>query len=355
MVVPRGPSSRRTFLKSSLGAAGALTLAGCLGGEGGTGNGGGNGSGGGSGPTDMVMHTATETTAAYAMSQGIAAVVNDNTDAVRIDARPSEGTNANIGQLNRNEAHIVYIQNWSANKIEEGEEPFSDLSFQPYQVHHLYDLGWFLCSGNDGWETVADIEPDSRVSPTPRGSGTAEMLEHALGYVTSDYERISVDYGGQASAMSEGRLDVGAGTFVNFSVEPGWLQEMKGTVDLRLLDFPDDATAEMESDPALLVTEIDTGEMEGYAHAPDPLIAPSLAYNFVVRNDFSYDAVYGYLEALHGNREGLGEYHGLLTPLADEKYFLENPYDMPFHPAAADFYEELGIWSDDLTRGEKVE
>lgn len=153
--------------------------------------------------------------------------------------------------------------------------------------------------------------------------------------------------------MSEGRLDVGAGTFVNFSVEPGWLQEMKGTVDLRLLDWPDGITKKLEEDGSLLVEEIDMSDFEGFAYKPDTLTAPSLSYNFIVRNDFSYDAVYEYLKTLHANRKGLGEYHGLLKPLADEKYFLKNAYDMPFHPAAADFYEEIGIWSDDFTRGQE--
>jgi hypothetical protein len=357
---------RRTFLATA-GAAGAAALAGCAGGAGGNdsgsggggndsgggGNGsGGNGSGGGGG-TGMVMLTSTSTTAAYAMSQGIAATVNQNTDAVNVDARPSEGTNANVGQLQRQEAQIAYIQNWTANKLREGEEPFSDLSFTPNQVHHLYDLAWFLCTGNEGWKTVADIESGSRVSPTPRGSGTAEMLEYALGFVTDDYERVSIDYGSQGSALSAGRLDVGAATLVNFSVAPGWLQEMKSTVDLRMLDFPDEVVSELQQDPAINVTDIDMSEFEGYAYTPDQLRTPSLSYNFVVRNDFSYDAVYGYLEALHANREGLKEYNALLEPLADETQFLAGAYDLPFHPAAADFYEEIGIWDDELTRGKE--
>lgn len=184
---------RRTFLTSA-GAAGIAALAGCTGSSGGN-SGGGNangsngsgnasssgGSGGSGGTTDMVMLTSTETTAAYAMSQGISATVNENAKNVRVDARPSEGTNANVGQLNRKKAQIAYIQNWTAAKIRNGEKPFSDLSFTPNQVHHLYDLGWFLCSANQGWKSVTDIKPGSRVSPTPRGSGTAEMLEHALG------------------------------------------------------------------------------------------------------------------------------------------------------------------------------
>ena len=350
---------RRTFLKGTVATAGVAGVAGCSS-QGGNGSGGGgngsngNGSGGGSGQTDMVMTTSTETTAAYAMSQGIAAVVNENSDGVRIDARPSEGTNANIGRLNREEVQIAYIQNWAAAKINAGEKPFDQLSFTPNQVFHLYDLGWFLATPNGGWKTASDIESGSRVSPTPRGSGTAEMLETALSFATEDYERVSIDYGGQGSAMSEGRLAVGAATLVNFSVEPGWLQEMKGTVDLRMLGWTDEAVSKMQDEPGLLLTEVETGDLQNYAYTPKTAMMPSLAYNFVARNDFSYDAVYDLLTTMYENRDGLSEYHGLLGTLADGEFWVKNAYDdIPFHPAAADFYQEQGLWSDEFTRGEE--
>lgn len=343
---------RRTFLRSTAGLSGIAALAGCLGNGGGGGGGGGNGSSGGGGTTDMVMLTSTETTTAYAMSQGIAAVVNQNTNEVRIDARPSEGTEANVGQLNRGDAQIAYIQNWTANEIQQGKEPFGDLSFTPNQVFHLYDLGWFLCSANDGWQSVADIESSSRVSPTPRGSGTAEMIEKAISYATGDYQRVSLDYGEQASAMSEGRLDVGAATLVNFSAEPSWVQEMKSTVSLRILGWPPDAVTQIGNDTGLLTTEIPASDLDGYAYTPDPLNALTLAYNFIVPNEFDYDAVYALMSTLYEQRQGLGEYNALLEELTDAEFWVKNAYDgMPFHPAAADFYEEQGVWRDEFTRG----
>lgn len=341
--------ARRRFLKTSAGLAGAGLLAGCTGG--GNGNGGG---GGGSGPTDMVMKTSTETTAAYAMSQGIASAVNKNSDSVRIDARPSEGTNANVGSLQQDKAQIAYIQNWAAEKLMQGEKPFDSISFQPNQVMHFYDLGWFFATGNKGWKTTADIESGSRVSPTPRGSGTAEMLETALGYTTEDYERVSIDYGSQGSAISEGRLDVGAATFVNMAVEPSWLQDMKSQNDLRILGFPDDAVSKMEEHPGIILSQVDMGQFDGYAYTPNPLNSPTLSYNFVVRNDFSYDAVYEFLSTLYEQRDGLGEYHGLLKAHAKDETWVKNSYEqVPFHPAAADFYQEQGLWNDSWTRGKE--
>jgi len=352
---------RRSFLKHTAGAAGAAGLtaiAGCFGdtGDGGDG-GGGDGGDGGSAPGadgEMVMKTASETTAAYSMSQVIASAVSQNSDEVTVNARPSQGTNRNVAEVTQGKTEIAYVQNWTANKIREGEDPFGDLDYQPYQVFHLYDLAWFMASANDGWTSVSDIGADSAVSPTPRGSGTAEMLEYALGFAVDDYERTSIGYSDQASAMSEGRLDAGAGTYVNLSIEPGWLQQMKSTVDLRVLDFPDEVVSELEDDPAIVVSDIDMSDFEDYGYTPDTLSTPTLAYNFIVREDHDYDTLYNFLTTLWEQREGLQEETGLLAPLAEGDAWVKNAYaDFPFHPAAADFYEEQGLWSDEFVRGEE--
>lgn len=339
--------ARRTFLKTTAGLGVGAGLAGCSSLTGGSG-------GESSGPTDMVMTTATETTAAYAMSQGISAVINENAEGVRVDARPSEGTSANVGRLQRGESQIAYIQNWVADKLMNGEEPYDKVDFQPNQVMHFYDLAWFFASANDGWNDIGAIESDSRVSPTPRGSGTAPMLEEVLSFATDDYERVSIDYGAQGSAMSEGRLDAGVATYVNLAVEPGWLQEMKGQTDLRVLASGDDVISQMKEHPGIVVSEVEMSQFDGYAYTPETLHAPTLSHNFVVRNDFSYDAVYEFLSTLYENREGLGEYHGLLNAHAEGDWWVNNAYEgVPFHPAAADFYEEQGLWSDAFERGEE--
>lgn len=351
---PDASIARRSFLKRSAGTAGIVGLtglAGCFS------DGGSSSSSGGPGPGadgEMIMKTASETTAAYSMSQVIASAVSQNSEEVTVNARPSQGTNRNVAEVVQGKTEIAYIQNWTAAKIRQGEEPFGDLDYQPQQVFHLYDLAWFLASANDGWTSVSDISADSAISPTPRGSGTAEMLEYALSFAVDDYERTSIGYGDQASAMSEGRLDAGAATYVNLSIEPGWLQQMKSTVDLRVLDFPDEVVSQLEDDPAIVVSDIDMSGFEDYAYTPDTLSTPTLAYNFIVREDHDYDTLYNFLTTLWEQREGLQEETGLLAPMAEGDAWVKNTYaDVPFHPAAADFYEEQGLWSDEFTRGEE--
>ena len=337
---------------------GTMGLAGCIGGdepEPVDEDGGGDGEGGDSpeGATTLRMQTATSTTAAYAANQGLAAAVNENTDAIFVEAQTSPGTEANIGALQSGEAEMVYIQNWSAADVREGVEPFGDLDFTMNQVFHYYDLPWFFCTANEGMESLDDIDADTTISPTPRGSGTASALEYALEFAAEDYERISEDYGQQASAMNEGRLDVGVGTYLNFEIVPGWLQEMMGTVDLRVLEVPDDVVEAWEGDDRLIAESFPGSDLEDAAFAPEEVWSVAFAYNFVARNDLDYDAVYEFLEVLYDNRDGLAEYHALLSQLEEESFWVRNPYDdIPFHPAAADFYEEIGVWSEEFERGE---
>ncbi|WP_408959687.1 TAXI family TRAP transporter solute-binding subunit [Natrinema sp. 74] len=342
-------SEKRTTRRSILAATGigaTTALAGCFKSS---------SSSGGSVPGadgEMVMTTSGPTTSAYTMTQVIANAVAQNSE-LKVQALPSEGTNANIGRLQRDESDISYIQNWTASKVANGEDPFENLDYTPYQVFHMYDLAWFLCTGNDGWTSVSDIGSNDRVSPTPSGSGTAEMLEYALDTVTDGYKRVSIEYGNQGGAMSEGRLDAGAGTFINGSVEPPWLQQMKGSVDLRLLQWPEDAVSKLEQDPAVIINSIDTTTFDNYGYAPDTLNTPNLSYNFVVRDDFSGETLKTFLNTLWEQRKGLGKDNALLGSMAQGDHWLKNGYTtLPFHPAAAEFYKEKGIWNDKYEIGE---
>ncbi|ARS90522.1 TAXI family TRAP transporter solute-binding subunit [Natrarchaeobaculum aegyptiacum] len=325
--------SRRKVLASA--AAGTtLSVAGCLGGS----------DTEGTDEQTIRMQTATEGTTAYAANGGLAAVVNEHTDDLFVEARPSAGSEANIGALMREDVEMVYVQNWTMNQILEGVEPFHEVNFEPAQILHFYSLPWFFLTADDELETLSDIGPETQVNPTPEGSGTAPALEHALSFAADDYERVSYGYSEQGPAMEEGRLDVGSGTYLNFSIEPGWLQEIGGTVDTKILSVPDDVREEWEADPGMAVESFPTDELESIADGPDEIATPVMEYNFISRTDLDYDTVYGFLDVLYENREELGNYHAVLELLEAEENMTELLFDdVPMHAAAYDFWDEHGL------------
>ncbi|WP_323170965.1 TAXI family TRAP transporter solute-binding subunit [Natrialba sp. PRR66] len=337
-------TNRGTTRRSLLAATGigtATALAGCLGGDEGDVEAG-----------TVRMRTSQSTTTAYSANEGIAKVISDNNDDLTVEARTSEGTEANLGALNSQEAEMVYIQNWSAQDVQEGAGDFDQLEFEMAQVFHFYDLPWFFLS--PGLESLSGIESGTTVSPTPRGSGTAPALERALDYATDDYNRTSVGYGDQSGSLNEGSLDVGVGTYMNFSIVPGWVQEMLNSADLNILDVDDSTLEEWENDDRLLIQSFSGDEIDGTQNAPEEVHCPTFAYNFVSRADLDYDTVYDFLETMHENRSALEEYSAVLARLDDEAFWVENMYsDVPFHAAAADFYEEIGVWQDEFERADE--
>ncbi|SEQ91196.1 TAXI family TRAP transporter solute-binding subunit [Natrinema salaciae] len=345
MVEKRTSVSTGTTRRSLLAATGvgaATALAGCTGGS------------SDGGQTTVRMRTSTSSTTAYGANQGLASAVNDQTDDLFVEAQTSQGTEANIGALQSEDAEMVYIQNWSAYDVQQGNDPYDQLNFDMVQVFHYYDLPWFFITNSSDLETLSDIGADTKVSPTPKGSGTAPALEKALGYAASDYERVSVGYGSQGSAMNENQLDVGVGTLMNFAANPSWLQQTASEVDMKVLDVEDSTAQAWQDDERLLSQTVDTGQIEN-ATTPGEIAAPTFAYNFVARNDLDYDTVYDFLTAMHEKKAELTEYHGLLATFESNDFWVKNMYDgVPFHPAAADFYkDELGVWSEDFERADE--
>lgn len=174
------------------------------------------------------------------------------------------------------------------------------------------------------------------------------------------YERISVGFAEQGGALNEGRLDVGVGTMMNFAITPGWVQEAAASVDeFRVLDVTDETAQAWDDDDTLLAQPLDTSDLEGAdnddVHVPGEIPCPTFSYNFVSRAELDYDLVWTFLETMWDTREALANEFGIFAFHEDPEFWVQNPYEgIPFHPAAADFYEqELDVWNDDWERADE--
>jgi len=285
----------------------------------------------------------------------MAAVVNENSESVFMEARPGEGTGANVGRLNRGEADVAFLDNWVAYQISEGNDPYADLDFRPNQVMHMMDANWLFTTPHGDIESMGDVGADTRVSIALPGSASRPYLEQALQHATDEYEVVDIGFTELSGPMQEGRVDVGAVPVLNSAVEGAYIEEMKSILDdVYVLGWPDDAAQALEDDGSINAVSVDMEAFEGYTDPPSEVLAPTLSYRFVAANSLDYDALYEILTILHENRESLDEYHALLAAFADAEYWLKSSYaNMPYHPAAADFYQEIGVWRDDLTRGEE--
>lgn len=324
----------------AIGAAGGLALAGCTGPLGGN---------GGGGREDLVMMTSTEDTAAYQMSQGLAAVVNENSDNVQISARPGDGAKQSMRLLDQEEADIAYTDTLNAYRITNEEGEYSDNAFSSNinQVFHYYDIQGGLVTREDtGIETVNDLAGAS-VSPNPVGTAMRDVMQAHLSHAdgADQMEELALGYGEEASALQEGRADVVTDIRINAELTPSYVQEQYSIVDNAwLLHWPDDVVESIQGDDTIEGSYYDASTMEGpnYGDRSEEWWTDTVYVTFV-RESMDEDVLGEILDIMWNNVEELTEYHSLASAWQD-KSFLSGKLSpaIPLHPAAQSFFDEIG-------------
>lgn len=323
--------TRRKAL-SGLGSAATFSVAGCM--------------GGGSSATSLRMMTSTESTAAYQMSQGIAAVINENSDTLEIDARPSDGANQSMTLLDKGNCDIAYFNTLGAFQIQRGEGNFSDYSTDIAQLFHYYLVNNQLVSVDKSTaETVNDLS-GKRVSPAPQGQAARDVLLAHMGVAvdTDDVTLRSVALDQQASQMSSGTIQVGGHASVNGSITPSYMEELYSSVDgAWLLEWPEEVRSEIESRDDLSGTLYTRDQLGpgGYGDRDEVWFADN-PYQTFVRKDMDEEIADELLRVMWENVEALGEYHAMAEFWQDKNFFGNVNQSLPVHPAAKNFFAEIG-------------
>lgn len=335
--MPRRLSRRRAL--AGIGAASTFGLAGCtsslsqLGG----------------GSSNLRMATSTSDTAAYQMSQGIAAVVNEQNDAVNLDARPSDGAKQSMRLMDKGELDLAYTDTLNASKIvnEKGEYAESPFDSELRQVFHYYDIQGGLVSRKDsGIETVNDLA-GAKVSPNPVGTAMRDVmmthLSHADG--AGEMKELALGYGEEASALKEGRADVVTDIRINAQLTPSYVQEQYSIVeDAWLLHWPDDVVESIQGDDRVVGSHYSADEMEGpnYGDRTEEWWTDTV-YVVFTKASIDADPIYELLSTMWENMGELGEYHSLAGAWA-EKAFLSGKFNpnIPVHEGAKKFFDEIG-------------
>lgn len=306
---------------------------------------------GGGGEDTIQMRTSTEDTAAYQLSQGIAAIADQHGD-FTVDARPSDGALQSMRQLDAGDADIAYTDSLNAWEIanENGEYEENPLENEIQSVFWYYDIqGGLAAVDRETAESVTDLEGLS-VNPNPVGTAMRTQmeaqLEHALDL--EDYEELAIGYGEEGSALSEGTADVVSDIRINASLTPSYVEEQYSiNKDAWLLEWPEEVIESIEGDDRPL-----TGDYISADDAPGPDYGDRneeywtfTVYNTIVKADMDEDTVYELLELIVDNIDQAAEYHALAEDWKNVEDLAEPPANIPdveMHPGARSFFEDEG-------------
>lgn len=335
--MPQRLSRRRAL--AGIGAASTFGLAGCTGSLDQLGGGGSN---------NLRMATSTSDTSAYQMSQGIAKVVNENSD-LKLDARPSDGAKQSMRLMDKGELDLAYTDTLNAYKIVNKVGEYKDNPFDSElrQVFHYYDIqGGLVTRGDTGIETVNDLA-GKKVSPNPVGTAMRDVmmahLSHANG--VDQMKQLALGYGEEASALKEGRADVVTDIRINAKLTPSYVQEQYSIVnDAWLLHWPDDVVQSIKGDNRIKGSYYPANKMKGpnYGDRSEEWWTDTV-YVVFTKASVDPEPINTLLQTMWDNMDALAEYHSLAGAWKD-KSFLSGKFNpnIPVHEGAKQFYDNIG-------------
>ncbi len=347
-----GNVSRRKVLKGSL-TAGAVGLAGCLGG------------GGGGDTYTLTVGCTSSGSSTMRAGQAMARAMNEYSDSVQFDPQTTDGLIANLYEYDGGEFEAIGTGIHGYSLAMQGEAQFADDPVETlphlgplYTRAHIY----FVAREGSGVEGVSDLrEGGVNLYPIQPGFGTRLLTEQVLkeADLWEQNEIINVDVGDAAGAVEEGRIDVAAVYDSNSVALAGWVQEIDVRNDLYWLPTDDDQfieTVENFSGAAGFEYE-PTGWEQDMSKLTDVTHTWTLDAGWAFGPDVPADVTYELCRIAHEHSDTLQEsdetsfdYQDFETHFAGG--FLEGA---PVHEGVADFLEENDAWNDDWTRGGEEE
>jgi TRAP transporter TAXI family solute receptor len=296
----------------------------------------------------VVMGGNPEGSLFYAQSQALASTISKYTD-VRVDVLPQSSTvyfpmfmtqEVDVGLSSPLEAYSAFNAEGLYEGVNDGEGyPLSTL-----MLGSPIGLSIVVRADSD-IETLQDLKGKRVVMDYGAFASSSITAEAALangGLTAEDVQVVSASsYPEGVNAVIEGRADGAVG-----SLGSGILQQLNASNGARLLsvDPSDEAMARtQEAGPAFVPLEVEAGPVG--VNEDSHLLG--YAITLYARPDLSDETVRTILQTIWDNHEELATIHPSLATWTPDR-FASTQTQVPYHPAAVEFYKEKGVWTDEI-------
>ena len=211
-------------------------------------------------------------------------------------------------------------------------------------------------------ESIAIVKADSKIQSLedlagkrvvlgPTGSGIASMataIMTAYGYDSSNCDMLNLANDQAVDALKDGTVDMIWG-FASAKTPASYLESLYTTTDCRALpQDPEKIAAACSQSKDFFQSTIEGGtfpfQSEDYVNLASP------AEQFASAAMSEEDA-YTFVKTICENVDALATYYAPASCVNVEDALNGLPKDVPIHPGAAKYYQEVGVWSDDYQIG----
>ena len=296
----------------------------------------------------IVIGTGSTGGAYYPIGVGIARIVSEADQSLRVDAVTSGGSTENVQLIARGEIEFGITNGVVATLAAKGEDVFEgDARSGLRALFALYGNTEHHVALTDAVTTgtvddLASLPGLYNIGGRQSGARTAaNLMLRALGH---DPDAIDMEFIGSYSeagaALQDRRIsaaNLGAGVPVPAVTE---LFAALGTDRVQILSFTDEQLARIEAAHPGLYYGM-TIPADSYPGQTEPIATAEYANLMVAEENMDEDIVYRFTRAVFENLEAIHEIHPSAVGIRLETAL--NGLPVPLHPGAARYFEETGL------------
>lgn len=366
--MPAHDSTRRRFLQAAA-ATGVLGAAGCIGDDADpdeddpldddSGNGDGNGD---AGDADYELRWGTSTGGTMDVGLAVEAAVSEVSDTIAYSTIESPGYIGTTYRLDTDEFDGGIVDTNTLFNAQNGQSDFEEDPVEklPWQGFLAFPYGIYVMAREDTDIETFDDLAGATVYPAEPGFSTRDTtLDVWAQEPTADvYEAMDIvdmDVDDAPGAMEEGAIDAAIAYGTPGVGNTGWVVEYDARVDVRYVEHTDALIESIEQfEGAELAEHDDVGEVFGWDQdvGADEIVTWDLNITYAFHPECPEEAAYELTRIAAEENDVIRSSEERFTPENAEDLLTGALDDYPFHPGAAEYYQDEGVWNDDWIIGD---
>ncbi len=311
-------------------------------------NGGGEESSGGENDT-LTWGSASLGSQGYVIIEALASTANNYVDDFRNSTISTAGGAENIVLLDQGEIQMGQATSDVLYAATNGIEPFQqETEFSQVFAYGYWSLPILVPMDSD-IQTIEDLK-GKRLNVGTTGGSSSIIANAVLGEEGYDIiDEITLEhlnYQEAADALNAGQIDASVLFHMAGNLVAAPFQELAKSMELRPLEFDQDILETVTENNQGL--SIETALADTFDFYTEDVQAPGMTGMLVTRPDTDEDIVYELVKVLYENEEEVRNISPELN-IFELDYAVEGLVkDYPVHPGAAKYFQEQGIWEDDM-------
>ncbi|WP_049915045.1 TAXI family TRAP transporter solute-binding subunit [Natrialba taiwanensis] len=342
-----GNISRRSVLQTGA-AIGALGAAGCL--------------GGGGGDTVRMGASAGGT---WDVGLAFEQAVSDHGEDVAYSTIESPGYVGTTNRMSDGQVDGGIVDTNTMSKAMNGEDMFADSSVEmlPWQGFLAFPYSIYVVARSDTDIETFDDLAGATVYPAEPGYSTRsttldvwQMPQVADIYEEMDIVDMGVD--DAPGAMEEGTIDAAIAYGTPGVGNTGFVVEYDSRTDVRYVEHTDELVEAIQEYSGAGFSEYDD-VVEDFQWqqdiGADGIVSWDLEVTFTFHPETSTDQVYELTRIAHEHGDAVRDAEPRFTPESLDELTSAAIDDYPWHPGAAEYYQDQDAWNDDWLVGDPDE